>query len=222
MSLYVVATPIGNLEDITLRAIRILGEVDFILTEDTRVAGKLLSHYKIKKPLISFHHHSGNDKYSKVLKLLEEGKTIALISDAGTPNISDPGGQLVEFIREKMPEANIEPIPGVSAITTALSVSGIKADKFSFFGFLPHKKGRLTMLREVLENKYPVIFYESKHRILKLLKELGDLDFNKKIMIFREMTKMHYSFYSEDIDSLYKKFEQDKNSTKGEFTVIIY
>lgn len=222
MSLYIVATPIGNLEDITLRAIRILSEVDFILTEDTRVAGKLLSHYKIKKPLISFHHHSGNDKYSKVLKLLEEGKTIALISDAGTPNISDPGGQLVEFIREKMPEANIEPIPGVSAITTALSVSGIKADKFSFFGFLPHKKGRLTMLREVLENKYPVIFYESKHRILKLLKELGDLNFNKKIMIFREMTKMHYSFYSEDIDSLYKKFEQDENSTKGEFTVIIY
>lgn len=222
MSLYIVATPIGNLEDITLRAIRILGEVDFILTEDTRVAGKLLSHYKIKKPLISFHHHSGNDKYSKVLNLLEEGKTIALISDAGTPNISDPGGQLVEFIREKMPEANIEPIPGVSAITTALSVSGIKADKFSFFGFLPHKKGRLTMLREVLENKYPVIFYESKHRILKLLKELGDLNFNKKIMIFREMTKMHYSFYSEDFDSLYKKFEQDENSTKGEFTVIIY
>lgn len=222
MSLYIVATPIGNLEDITLRAIRILGEVDFILTEDTRVAGKLLSHYKIKKPLISFHHHSGDDKYLKVLKLLEEGKKIALISDAGTPNISDPGGQLVEFVRKKMPEANIEPIPGVSAITTALSVSGIKADKFSFFGFLPHKKGRSTMLKEVLDYKYPVIFYESKHRILKLLKELKELNFSKGIMIFREMTKMHYSFYKEDIDSLYKKFEQDENSTKGEFTVIIY
>ncbi len=222
MNLYIVATPIGNLEDITLRALRILNEVDFILTEDTRVASKLLNHYSIKKPLISFHHHSGNDKYLKVLNLLREGKSLALISDAGTPNISDPGGQLVEFIREKMPESNIEPIPGVSAITTALSVSGIKADKFSFFGFLPHKKGRSTMLKELLDSKYPVIFYESKHRILKLLKELKDLKFDRKIMIFREMTKMHYSFYNEDIDSLYKKFEQDENSTKGEFTVIIY
>jgi len=222
MNLYIVATPIGNLEDITLRALRILNEVDFILTEDTRVASKLLNHYSIKKPLISFHHHSGSNKYLKVLNLLREGRSLALISDAGTPNISDPGGQLVEFIREKMPESNIEPIPGVSAITTALSVSGIKADKFSFFGFLPHKKGRSTMLKELLDSKYPVIFYESKHRILKLLKELKDLKFDRKIMIFREMTKMHYSFYNEDIDSLYKKFEQDENSTKGEFTVIIY
>lgn len=222
MNLYIVATPIGNLEDITLRAIRVLGEVDFVLAEDTRVAGKLLSHYKIKKPLISFHHHSESDKYLKVLKLLKEGKSIALVSDAGTPNISDPGGQLVEFIRRGMPEANIEPIPGVSAITTALSVSGIKVDKFSFFGFLPHKKGRLTMLKEILNNKYPVIFYESKHRIIKLLKELEGLNFSKKIMIFREMTKMHYSFYNEDINALYKIFEQDESSIKGEFTVIIY
>lgn len=222
MNLYIVATPIGNLEDITLRAIRVLSEVDFILTEDTRVASKLLNHYNIKKPLISFHHHSKDDKYLKVLNLLKEEKSLALISDAGTPNISDPGGQLVEFIRKKLPQTNIEPIPGVSAITTALSVSGIKADKFLFFGFLPHKKGRSSMLKEILGGKYPVIFYESKHRILKLLKELKDLKFSRKIMIFREMTKMHYSFYNEDIDVLYKKFEQDEKSIKGEFTVIIY
>jgi 16S rRNA (cytidine1402-2'-O)-methyltransferase len=222
MNLYIVATPIGNLEDITLRAIRVLSEVDFILTEDTRVASKLLNHYNIKKPLISFHHHSKGDKYLKVLNLLKEEKSLALISDAGTPNISDPGGQLVEFIRKKLPQTNIEPIPGVSAITTALSVSGIKADKFLFFGFLPHKKGRSSMLKEILGGKYPVIFYESKHRILKLLKELKDLKFSRKIMIFREMTKMHYSFYNEDIDVLYKKFEQDEKSIKGEFTVIIY
>lgn len=222
MNLYIVATPIGNLEDITLRAIRILGEVDFILSEDTRVTAKLLNHYKIKKPLISFHHHSNKEKYLKVLNILKEGKSVALVSDAGTPNISDPGGQLVEFVREELPEVNIEPIPGVSALTTALSVSGIKVDKFSFFGFLPHKKGRQTMLREVLDNKYPVIFYESKYRILKLLEELTELKFNKKIMIFREMTKMYYTFYSKDIISLLKEFKENENLIKGEFTVIIF
>lgn len=222
MNLYIVATPIGNLEDITLRAIRILGEVDFILSEDTRVTAKLLNHYKIKKPLISFHHHSNKGKYLKVLDILKEGKSVALVSDAGTPNISDPGGQLVEFIRKELPELNIEPIPGVSALTTALSVSGIKADKFSFFGFLPHKKGRQTMLREILDSKYPVIFYESKYRILKLLEELKELEFNKKIMIFREMTKIYYTFYSKDIISLLEEFKENESLIKGEFTVIIF
>lgn len=222
MNLYIVATPIGNLEDITIRAIRILNEVDFILAEDTRVASKLLNHYKIKKSLISFHHHSDLNKYNKVLSLLKEGKSLALISDAGTPNISDPGGQLIDFIRKNLGEVNIEPIPGPSAITTALSVSGIKADKFCFFGFLPHKKGRSSMIKEIINNEYPVVFYESKHRILKLLEELKSINFNKKIMIFREMTKMFYTFYNDDINNLCKIFEQDKNNIKGEFTIIIY
>lgn len=222
MNLYIVATPIGNLEDITIRAIRILNEVDFILAEDTRVASKLLNHYKIKKSLISFHHHSDLNKYNKVLSLLKEGKSLALISDAGTPNISDPGGQLIDFIRKNLGEVNIEPIPGPSAITTALSVSGIKADKFCFFGFLPHKKGRSSMIKEIINNDYPVVFYESKHRILKLLEELKSINFNKKIMIFREMTKMFYTFYNDDINNLCKIFEQDKNNIKGEFTIVIY
>lgn len=222
MNLYIVATPIGNLEDITIRAIRILNEVDFILAEDTRVASKLLNHYKIKKSLISFHHHSDLNKYNKVLSLLKEGKSLALISDAGTPNISDPGGQLIDFIRKNLGEVNIEPIPGPSAITTALSVSGIKADKFCFFGFLPHKKGRSSMIKEIINNEYPVVFYESKHRILKLLEELKSINFNKKIMIFREMTKMFYTFYNDDINNLCKIFEQDKNNIKGEFTIVIY
>ncbi len=222
MNLYIVASPIGNLEDISLRALRILSEVDVILSEDTRVSGKLLNHYKIKKSLISFHHHSGPGKYKQVLELLKSGKSLALLSDAGTPNISDPGGQLVQFIRENLEDVNIEPIPGASAITTALSVSGIKADKFSFFGFLPHKKGRSTMIKEILNSKFPVIFYESKHRVQKLLQELIDLNMQKKIMIFRELTKMHHSFYNDDLVSLYKKFEQDKNNLKGEFTIIIY
>lgn len=222
MNLYIVATPIGNLEDISFRAVRILSEVDYIFSEDTRVAQKLLSHYKIKRPLMSFHHHSGQDKYNLILRYLEEGKSIALISDAGTPNISDPGGQLVEFIRKKNSEVNIEPIPGPSAIVTALSVSGIKADKFSFFGFLPHKKGRMKMLKEILDNKYPVVFYESKHRIKKLLEEIKASESKKKVMIFRELTKMFYTFYNQDIEELCKIFKQDKDAGKGEFTVIIY
>jgi 16S rRNA (cytidine1402-2'-O)-methyltransferase len=222
MNLYIVATPIGNLEDISFRAIRVLKEVDFILSEDTRVTQKLLQHYSIKKPLISFHHHSDDNKYKKVLDILRSGKSLALVSDAGTPNISDPGGELVNYIRKNLPEVNIEPIPGASAVITALSVAGIPVDKFTFFGFLPHKKGRQTMLKEVLDHKYPVVFYESKYRLLKLLQELKDLNCQKKIIIFRELTKMFYTFYNQDLDELYKIFEQDKNAIKGEFTIIIY
>lgn len=222
MNLYIVATPIGNLEDLSFRALRILSEVDYILSEDTRVAQKLLNHYKIKRPLISFHHHSGQTKYDLVLRYLEQGKSIALVSDAGTPNISDPGGQLIEFIRAKNPDINIEPIPGPSAIITALSVSGIKADKFSFFGFLPHKKGRMKMLKEILDSKYPVVFYESKHRIKKLLEEIKAKESKKKIMIFRELTKMFYTFYNQDVEELCKIFEQDKDAGKGEFTIVVY
>ena len=147
---------------------------------------------------------------------------MAFLSDAGTPNISDPGGQLVQFVRQNLPEVIIEPIPGPSAITTALSVSGIKVDKFMFLGFLPHKKGRSSMIKEVINFKYPVILYESKHRILKLLNELKGANFSKKIMIFRELTKKHYTFYDQNLDDMYKIFEQDNDSRKGEFTVIIY
>ncbi|MFA5644333.1 MAG: 16S rRNA (cytidine(1402)-2'-O)-methyltransferase [Patescibacteria group bacterium] len=222
MILYIIASPIGNLKDISFRAIEVLKEVDLVLSEDTRVTQKLLQHYKIKKPLLSFHHHSNEKKYETILRKLEEGKSLAFLSDAGTPNISDPGGELVDFIRKSNPQIKIEPLPGPSALTTALSVSGIKADKFVFFGFLPHKKGRLSMIKEILSFKYPVIFYESKYRILKLLKELQELQFDKKIMIFRELTKMYYTFYKEDIDELCKIFEQDEEAKKGEFTVIIY
>ncbi len=221
-SLYVVATPIGNLEDISLRALRILKEVDFVLCEDTRVSKKILDYYDIKNNLISFHHHSGDKKYEKILGILKKGQSIALVSDAGTPNISDPGGQLVELVRERLPDVNIEPIPGPSALTSALSVSGIKADKFFFLGFLPHKKGRISAIKEMLDLKYPVVLYESKYRISKLLQELLNLNFSKKIMIFREISKKHHSFYSDSVEELYKKFEQDKNNLKGEFTVIIY
>ncbi|HKM40313.1 MAG: 16S rRNA (cytidine(1402)-2'-O)-methyltransferase [Patescibacteria group bacterium] len=222
MNFYVVATPIGNLEDISLRALRILKEVDIILSEDTRVSAKLLSHYQIKKPLISFHQHSSQNKFEKVLDLLKSGKSLALISDAGTPNISDPGGQIVSYLRENLVGLNIEAIPGASALTTALSISGIRADKFCFFGFLAHKKGRQKQLKEILDSKYPVVFYESKYRVVKLLEELIDLDFKKKIMIFRELTKKHQSFYQGTPKLLLEQFKSDEKSLQGEFTIIIY
>jgi 16S rRNA (cytidine1402-2'-O)-methyltransferase len=222
MNLYIVASPIGNLEDISIRALRILESVDFVLSEDTRVSGKLLDHYNIDKRLISFHHHSGQSKYDKVLRLLKEGKSLAYLSDAGTPGVSDPGGKLVSFIRKNLSDVNIEAIPGPSAVTTALSVSGIKADKFLFLGFLPHKKGRSKAIKEILESKYPVAIYESKHRMLKLLKELRELNFDKNIIIFRELTKMHYTFYEKKVEELYDFFDNNKEKVKGEFTIIIY
>src|SRR3989339_1951201 len=143
--LYVVATPIGNLEDISPRALRILREVDFIVAEDTRVTKKLLSHFQIEKPLISYHHHSSQKEVEKVLSLIEEGKDIALTTDAGTPGISDPGGKLVAEVLKKFGEnAQITPIPGPNAAVTALSISGFPSDRFLFLGFSPHKKGRKT------------------------------------------------------------------------------
>ncbi|MDD5071768.1 MAG: 16S rRNA (cytidine(1402)-2'-O)-methyltransferase [Patescibacteria group bacterium] len=174
--LYIVGTPIGNLEDISLRALRILGEVDFVLCEDTRVTKKLLEHYKIKTPTISYHQHSDLSKTDYILDLLGQGKDLALVADAGTPGISDPGGKLVQAVSEKFGEdMKIESIPGPSAITAALSISGIPTDKFIFMGFPPHKKGRQTFLKKIIESNYPVVVYESKHRIIKFLEELKEM-----------------------------------------------
>jgi len=177
--LYIVGTPIGNLEDISLRALRILGEVDFILCEDTRVTKKLLEHYKIKTPVISYHQHSDFSKTNYILGLLGEGKDLALVSDAGTPGISDPGGKLVQAVLERFGEdMKIESVPGPSAVTAALSISGIPTDKFIFLGFPPHKKGRQTFLKKIIESNYPVVVYESKHRIVKFLEELDKIEKN--------------------------------------------
>lgn len=179
-TLYIVATPIGNLEDLTLRALRILGEVDFVLCEDTRVTSKLLTHYKIKTKTISYHQHSDVHKIEHIINLLKEDKDLALVSDAGTPGISDPGGKLVQAVLEKFgDDVKIESVPGPSAVAAALSISGIATDKFIFLGFPPHKKGRQTFIEKILESDYPVVVYESKHRILKFLDELNSL--NRKI-----------------------------------------
>lgn len=250
-TLYIVGTPIGNLEDISMRALRILGEVDFVLCEDTRVTGVLLNRYDIKTKMISYHQHSDENKNKQILKLLADGKNLALVTDAGTPGISDPGGRLVQDVIEKFGSddgVKIESVPGPSAVTAALSISGIATDKFIFLGFLPHKKGRQTFLDRIPETHDPIVIYESKHRIVKLLQELIDLNkkseehnfkmeemdpYQKKkqglerkrqvtsVVVCRELSKMHETVYRGDLETIIKRIEENKDDQKGEFVVII-
>ncbi len=226
-TLYIVATPIGNLEDITLRALRILGEVDLVLCEDTRVTKKLLDKYEIKTPTMSYHCHSKLSKVEKIFSLLEEGKNLALVSDAGTPTISDPGVLLVQQIREKFGDAvQIIPIPGASALITALSASGAHSSDFLFLGFLPHKKGRETLFKEIADSKRTVVFYESPHRILKALQSLSEYlvarpPNTRKITIARELTKIHEQIISGSAEELLKYFTDNSDKVRGEFVVIV-
>ena len=218
--LYIVATPIGNLEDITLRALRTLKEVDFILCEDTRVTRKLLDHYQIDKPLISYHQHSRLAKIDFIVKLLAEGKNLALVSDAGTQGISDPGNQLIkQVVVELGEEIKIIPIPGAAAVISALSISGFPTDKFIFAGFPPHKKGRQTFFKEIIRAKETVVFYESTHRMEKTLTELNNLDGQLKIVVCRELTKKFESVYRGTPSEVLAKIKND--SSKGEFVVIV-
>lgn len=221
-TLYIIATPIGNLEDITLRAIRVLGEVDAILCEDTRVTAKILQKYDIKKSLISYHAHSKLAKTDKIFALLEKGKNLALVSDAGTPCISDPGVMLVSEVREKFgEEVKIIPIPGASALVSALSASGLPSSEFLFLGFLPHKKGRETLFKEIAETKRTVAFYESPHRILKTLASIEKFAPEKKVVIARELTKIYEEFISGTASELLAHFESHTDSVRGEFVVMV-
>ena len=224
--LRIVATPIGNLEDITLRAIRVLKESNFILCEDTRVTKKLLDHYQITTPTISFHQHSGELKIEKVMSLLKQGNDLALVTDAGTPGISDPGGKLVQLVRDEISEqVLIESIPGPSALTAAISITGSGFDRFLFLGFLPHKKGRSTKIKEIFSTQYPVVLYESKHRILKLISELQSESLNYKfdlqISLARELSKLHESFYLGNPERILSILQENPNNIKGEFVVLI-
>ena len=211
--LYIVATPIGNLKDITLRALRVLENVDLILCEDTRRSKKLLNHYNIETPVESYHQHSKISKINKIINLLEQGKNLALVSDSGTPGISDPGNKLIEEIKNI---AEIIPIPGPNAVATIASISGFPMDKFVFLGFPPHKKGRNKFFKEVAEHKYSVIIYESPHRVLKTLKELDKIG-KFDIVVGRELTKKFETIYREDIKEIIKKLEKPK----GEFVIVI-
>ncbi|HEV8592167.1 MAG TPA: 16S rRNA (cytidine(1402)-2'-O)-methyltransferase [Pyrinomonadaceae bacterium] len=212
-----VATPIGNLEDITLRAIRTLKECDAILCEDTRVTAKLLARYEISKPLIRCDEKAEEKAAKQAIEMLEEGKSLALVSDAGTPGISDPGSRLVARVRRFLPDAKIEAIPGASALTATLSIAGLDSGEFTFLGFLPHKKGRQTALKRILASDIPVVLYESPHRIQKLLEEIGD----GTVTIGRELTKIHEEVRvgpALEVAHALKKEGKDR----GEFVVIVH
>ncbi|MFH1565195.1 MAG: 16S rRNA (cytidine(1402)-2'-O)-methyltransferase [bacterium] len=224
-NLYIVATPIGNLEDITLRAIEILKQVDLIACEDTRQTKKILNHYNISTSTVSYHQHSKLAKIDYLLNLLKNGKDIAVVTDAGTPAISDPGGILVKEAVDKLSDkVKIIPIPGASACISALSICGFPLNRFLFLGFLPHKKGRETFLKEVINSEDVVVFYESCHRILKMLKQLQELDGSDKLqlVICRELTKMFESVYRGSVDEVLEVLESDVNNVKGEFAVVAF
>lgn len=219
---YVIATPIGNMEDITLRAIRILGEVDLILCEDTRMTQKILNKYEIKKATMSYHAQSKIGKTDKIFELLEEEKNIALVSDAGTPGISDPGALLVSQIKERFnDEVKIIPIPGATALISALSACGLPIHEFTFLGFLPHKKGRDTLFKEIAEAKRTMVFYESTHRILKTLESLDKFAPNKKVCVAREITKIYEDFKTGSAKDMLEFFTKNPTKVKGEFVVIV-
>jgi 16S rRNA (cytidine1402-2'-O)-methyltransferase len=216
--LSIVATPIGNMGDITFRALWTLKEADMIYAEDTRVTSKLFVQYGLQKPLKRLDAVTEEKKAKEIIDLLAQGKSVALVTDAGTPGISDPGARLVAAVRAKMPEATIEAIPGPSAITAALSISGIDTTAFTFVGFLPHKKGRQTALREIAASKIPVVIYESPHRILKLLAELAAHNV-RRVVIGRELTKMHEEILIGEPLDLAKQLTKNK-AVRGEFVVI--
>jgi 16S rRNA (cytidine1402-2'-O)-methyltransferase len=257
-TLYIVATPIGNLEDVTLRAVKVLSDVDIVLAEDTRVTGKLLNYINSKlqitnykenfeknnrnqnaleglsvnnspitdhqslsqKPmLLSYHQHSNDTRKLEILRHIITGKNIALVTDAGTPGISDPGNELISFLLVSVPDIKIVPIPGPSAITASLSVSGMNVNKFVFLGFLPKKK-RSKLFAWLKEGNVPIVFFESPHRILKTLellqKEFGE---NTKVFIARELTKMHETLYRGKIAEVVSQL--GNGSVKGEIVVVV-
>lgn len=213
--LYIVATPIGNLRDISIRALHVLEDVDLILCEDTRVTKKLLNYYNIKTPVESYHQHSKLKKINYIIDLLKQGKNLALVSDSGTPGISDPGNKLIKELKND--NIKIIPIPGASAITAVASISGFPMDRFIFLGFPPHKKGRNKFFKEITDSKYPVIIYESPHRIIKTLKELNNVgEFD--IVVGRELTKKFETIYRGETKEIIKKLEKQK--PRGEYTIV--
>lgn len=218
-TLYVVATPIGNLEDITLRAARILKEADLIAAEDTRHTKKLLSHLDIHTPLVSYFKDKEKERSARIIEELADGKNVALVSDAGTPCISDPGAILVAEARKRGIE--VTPVPGPSALTAALSVAGLEDKSFSFYGFLPASKSQRTkFLAEVAHSSTPFVFYESPKRVLKCLKDCLAVLGDREIFLARELTKIHEEFLSGKISEVLNSLD-NRPTVKGEFVVIV-
>jgi len=215
-TLYIVATPIGNLEDVTLRALRILKEVDLIACEDTRHSRKLLAHYQITKSTVSHHEHNERERGSELIKKLEAGQNIALVSDAGTPLISDPGSWIVQEAIDR--GIRVVPIPGPSAFVTALAASGLPCDTFAFIGFLPARRGqRRTRLKELAGLQSTLIFYEAPHRIVQTIHDLRDVFGDRKCVVARELTKVHEEFLRGSLGHL----EISELAERGEIVLLV-
>ncbi len=219
--LYIVATPIGNISDITYRAIETLQQVDLIAAEDTRHSGKLLSHYQIKKPMFALHDHNERERGKVLISKIQAGQSVALISDAGTPLISDPGYHLVNECREA--GVDVVPIPGPSAVISALSAAGLPTDRFSFEGFLPAKeKGKQDKLKELIEETRTMVFYESPRRIQDSIEQIVNiLGEQRKVVVARELTKTFESFYSLPAAEMLDFLKQDPNHCRGEFVLMV-
>lgn len=215
--LYIVSTPIGNLEDMTIRAIETLKKADFIAAEDTRQTQKLLQKYEIKTRTLSFHSYSSDAKLEKIIDLLKEGKEIALVSDAGTPGISDPAYSLIRRAIEE--NIRIIPIPGASSLLAAIVTSGLPMDKFVYLGFLPLKKGRQTLLKSLAEEPRTLVIFESPHRILRTLNDLREYLGDRDVAVCRELTKIYEEILRMPISKAIEHFE--KIAPKGEFVLVV-
>jgi 16S rRNA (cytidine1402-2'-O)-methyltransferase len=218
ISLYLVPTPIGNLADITLRALEILKKVDIILAEDTRTSGTLLKHYNISKPLQSFHIFNEHQVYENLVKQMKDGASFALVSDAGTPGISDPGYLLIrECLKAGL---QIECLPGATALIPALVNSGFPTDRFVFEGFLPHKKGKQTALKKLAEEERTVVVYESPHRLVKTLEQMREFFGNERLVsVSRELTKLHEENFTGPLEKVLEHFSSKE--VKGEIVIVI-
>ena len=220
MKLYLIPTPIGNLEDMTLRSIRVLKEVDVIFAEDTRTSGILLKHLDISKPLFAHHAHNEHVGVAGVIKLLKEGKVVGLISDAGTPGISDPGFLLVKTCIEQ--GIDVETLPGATALIPALVNSGFPLDRFVFEGFLPHKKGRQTRWKAIAEEERTTVLYESPHRLHKALEQIIEfMGPDRPIMVARELSKMHEQMVRGSATEVLTYFDQNPDKIRGEIVIVI-
>ena len=216
--LYIVPTPIGNLEDITLRSLRILQEADTILAEDTRVTQKLLFHYNIRKPILSYHQHNEHQQLNKYIELIKRQDSVVLVSDAGTPSISDPGFLLIRACIQHY--IDIECLPGATAFVPALVNSGFPTDKFYFYGFIPHKKGRKTAIEKLKTINETIVLYESPFRLIKTLEELKNVfEQTRQICVCRELTKMHEETVRGSINEVLVHFSC--KTVKGEIVIII-
>jgi len=218
-SLYIVSTPIGNLKDITLRALEIMKSVDFVACEDTRETSKIFKAYEIKTPAISFHQHSAEKDTEKIIERIKSGENGALVTDAGTPNISDPGAKLIQMAVKS--GITVIPIPGPSALTTAISASALDVSKFQFLGFPPTKKGRQTFFKKLSESELTTVIYESTHRIIKTVEEIKSVMPNCQIEVFRELTKKFETIYRGTVSEVISDVTTSKDDQRGEFVLIV-